>query len=178
MQKAELAALRRSDYRPPDHWIDAVELDFDLRDAETVVRAKLALRRNAEVNQESRPLVLDGCELETRRVALDGRELGPEGCRIEAETLTVLDPPDSFTLETEVVLHPERNTRLVGLYRSGESYYTDLEPQGFRRLTWFLDRPDVMARYTTRIEADRRRAPVLLSNGNLEAAGELAGGRH
>jgi aminopeptidase N len=178
MGKTEHSALRRADYLPPDHWIDALELDFDLREAETFVRARLSVRRNAEVNGGGRPLALDGCELETRRVALDGKVLGPERCRIAAETLTVLDPPESFVLETEVVLHPERNTRLVGLYRSGENHYTDLEPQGFRRLTWFLDRPDVMARYTTRIEADKRRAPVLLSNGNPDGAGELPGGRH
>jgi aminopeptidase N len=178
MGKTKLFALRRADYRPPDHWIDAVELDFDLRAEETVVRAHLKVRRNADANPDGRPLVLHGVELETRRVAVDGRTLEQGGYRIEEDTLVLEGLPDACTVSTEVVLHPELNTRLSGLYRSGKNFYTDLEPEGFRRLTWFLDRPDVMARYTTRIEAYKKLAPIMLSNGNRREAGDLPGGRH
>ncbi|MEM7305256.1 MAG: aminopeptidase N [Planctomycetota bacterium] len=178
MPKTALPALRRLDYRAPDFFIDTVDLDFDLREEQTVVRARLSVRRNEGQEFAGRPLVLHGEELTTRRVTVDGVDVAEEVFRDAQSTLQLDGVPDSFTLETEVVLHPEKNTRLLGLYRSGGNFYTDLEPEGFRRVTWFLDRPDVMARFTTRIEADRDRCPVLLSNGNPAGAGELDGGRH
>jgi aminopeptidase N len=173
-----LAALRRSDYRPPDYWIREVHLDVRLAEGGTLVRTRLELERNLEVNRARRTLLLQGVELETRRVAVDGRTLAAGEYVLGAEHLEIPELPDACVLETEVVLYPERNTRLVGLYRSGKTYYTDLEPEGFRRLTWFLDRPDVMARYRVRIEAEHAHAPVLLSNGNRVDGGELPGGRH
>jgi aminopeptidase N len=178
MPTTALAALRRLDYRPPDFLIDTVELDFDLREDGTRVAARLAVRRNPAENPGGRPLVLHGKLLETLRVAVDGRDLGPGEYVESDEELEIPEVPDAFTLETEVRIHPERNTALLGLYRSGGSFYTDLEPEGFRRLTWFLDRPDVMARYTTRIEADRAACPVLLANGNPAGAGPAGDGRH
>jgi aminopeptidase N len=184
MPTTALQALRRTDYRAPDFLIDTVELEFDLRASDTRVRARLALRRNAAENPGGRPLVLHGGRLETVSIAVDGRALEPGEYAESPDSpdfigkLVVHDAPDRFTLSTEVRIDPDANTSLVGLYRSGGNYYTDLEPEGFRKLTWFLDRPDVMARYTTRIEADKASCPVLLANGNPAGAGELAGGRH
>ena len=171
-------SLRRADYRPPAFWIDTVDLDFDLREKETIVRATLTGYRNKDENPANRPLVLQGEQLKTRRVASHGVELDPLSYVETDHTLTLVNAPDRFTISTAVALYPQDNTSLVGLYRSGSNYYTDLEPMGFRRLTWFLDRPDVMARFRTRIEADRSSCPVLLSNGNLVEQGEAADGRH
>ncbi|MEW6074399.1 MAG: aminopeptidase N [Planctomycetota bacterium] len=168
----------RRDYRPPDHWIDAVDLDFDLREAVTTVTATIRGRRNAAVNDGGAPLVLAGGKLVLCSVSLDGRPLGTNECEAGEERLVVPGVPDSFTLTTVVEIRPQDNTALSGLYRSNGNYCTQCEAEGFRRITYFLDRPDVMARYTTRIEADAARCPVLLSNGNRVASGELAGGRH
>jgi aminopeptidase N len=112
------------------------------------------------------PLVLAGQGLETLALAIDGRTLGAREYGIEDDALEIPAPPERFTLESLVRIHPERNTALSGLYRSSGNFCTQCEAHGFRRITWFLDRPDVMARYAVRIEADRERYPVLLSNGN------------
>ncbi len=167
----------RSDYRPPAYWIDRVDLDFDLGAAQTRVRARLELRRNADAAPDA-PLVLDGEELELLAVAVDGRRLSPGDYLLGEESLTLPRVPERFALETEVAIHPDQNTRLSGLYASGSMLCTQCEAHGFRRITWFLDRPDVMARFSARLEADRARHPVLLSNGNRVEAGELPGGRH
>jgi aminopeptidase N len=170
--------VHRRDYRPPDYRIDTVDLDFDLREDETLVRAKLAIRRDPGVLGDAPPLVLAGQGLETLALAIDGRTLGAREYGIEDDALEIPAPPERFTLESLVRIHPERNTALSGLYRSSGNFCTQCEAHGFRRITWFLDRPDVMARYAVRIEADRERYPVLLSNGNRIAQEEVAGGRH
>ncbi|MDJ0867448.1 MAG: aminopeptidase N [Myxococcota bacterium] len=170
--------VHRLDYRPPDYWIDRVDLHVALGETGTRVRARLALRRNEMLAGDPPPLVLDGEGLETHRVAVDGRELGAGEFHVGEERLSIASVPARFELETEVTIHPERNTALLGLYRSGSMFCTQCEAMGFRRITWFLDRPDVMARYTTTIEADRASCPVLLSNGNRVEARELDGGRH
>jgi aminopeptidase N len=170
--------VHRRDYRPPDYRIDTVELWFDLHEDRATVKARLEVHRDPSLAGDAPPLVLDGESLTLLRVAIDGRELPKGRYHVGDESLTIESPPARFVLETEVEIHPEKNTALSGLYRSGGLFCTQCEAHGFRRITYFLDRPDVMASYTTHIEAERARYPVLLSNGNREAGGELPGGRH
>jgi aminopeptidase N len=169
--------IHRRDYRPPDHWIDTVDLEFELDEAVTRVRATLSVRRNTAVAPAGAALRLDGEKLALVAVAVDGRELGANEYRVEPDALVVPDMPDEFTLVTLVEIEPQNNTELTGLYRSGASLCTQCEAEGFRRITYFLDRPDVMARYTTTIVADGKRWPVLLSNGNRVEERELSDGR-
>ncbi len=161
------------DYTPPAYLIDSVDLDFAIGAAATVVTATLALRRNPAATAQ--PLVLDGEELETLAVRVDGQAAAYE---LTPTTLTLAKTPERFALQTVVRIAPDQNTRLSGLYRSRDGYFTQCEAQGFRRITWFLDRPDVMSTYTVTLHADRARFPVLLANGNPVAAGEEADGRH
>ena len=165
------------DYSPPGFLIDEAELFFDLREAGTRVRSRLHIRRNPAV-PASDAIRLDGEGLEPVRVAMDGLELPPEAWRVEDGDLVIAGVPGHFVLETEVEIHPEANTALEGLYRSGGMYCTQCEAEGFRRITWFLDRPDVMTRFRVTLEADRVRFPVLLSNGNPGAVEAIDGGRH
>lgn len=172
----------RKDYREPEFWIDDVELDFDLADDGVIVAAKLQMRRRQGAASDA-PLTLLGDELETLSVSVDGAQLasGEAGYVASSESLTVHAVPadeSSFTLETKVRIHPETNKTLSGLYRSSGNFCTQCEAEGFRRITWFLDRPDVMATYRVRIEADKEKYPVLLSNGNRIGQGEAANGRH
>jgi aminopeptidase N len=167
------------DYQPPAFLVDAVDLHVDLRERATRVRARLALRRNPALpGGEGSALRLNGEQLALRSVAIDGRPLAADEYAVDAESLTVYAVPDAFALETEVEIVPEDNTALEGLYTSGSMYCTQCEAEGFRKITWFPDRPDVMARFTTTIAADRARYPVLLSNGNPVASGDLEDGRH
>ncbi len=170
--------IRLADYRPPPWTIDTVDLCFDLREKGTRVFSRMTLARNPTATERADRLRLDGEALTPVCIRLDGSELHGDRYRIDDEGLTLFDPPDRFVLETEVEIAPEDNTRLEGLYRSGGLFCTQCEAEGFRRITWYLDRPDVMARFNVRIEADRARYPVLLSNGNPMEAGELPGGRH
>jgi aminopeptidase N len=167
--------IRLADYRPPAFLIDEVELDFSLEPSATRVKARLKVHRSGE---HSEPLVLDGVRLEFERVAIDGQALGANGYQLTDETLTIPDVPESFTLETEVVIDPEANTYLEGLYMSAGRFCTQCEPEGFRKVTYWPDRPDVLSRFTVRMEADRAAYPRLLANGNLMASGDLEGGRH
>ena len=167
--------IRRADYTPPPFLIETVDLDVELGKKTTDVRARLAVRRNPAAVAKPLDLVLDGKKMELVSVRLDGE---PAGHQATAETLTVRGVPESFALEITTRLRPQENTELTGLYKSRDLFCTQCEAEGFRRITYFLDRPDVMARYTTRIVADRALAPVLLSNGNLVESGLLADGRH
>ena len=176
MKEASPRTIKLSEYQPPSYLVDTADLTFDLREQGTRVVARLALRRNPL--GPGGPLRLDGEGLEPVWVRLDGSELSTQRYRIDGESLTLFDPPEACVLETEVRIAPERNTALEGLYRSGGIFCTQCEPEGFRKITWFIDRPDVMARYTVRIEADKTAFPVLLSNGNPREAGELPDGRH
>jgi aminopeptidase N len=163
------------DYRPPDWLVETVDLDVSLDPKATRVRATLALKPNPQAAAPA-PLVLDGDGLDLRSLKLDGAVLAPELYVADPDRLTIAQPPQRpFRLEIETVLDPSANSRLMGLYRSGATYCTQCEAEGFRRITYFPDRPDVMAVYTTRVEADRADAPVLLANGNLIASGEVAG---
>src|SRR5499427_5014421 len=169
------------DYRPPNYLIDHVDLDVALAPERTRVEARLKLRPNPALGRaEAGPLRLDGELLELGRVALDGRELAPPHYRLSDKDLVIEKPPArAFVLELVTYCNPEANKALSGLYRSRGIYCTQCEAQGFRRITYFLDRPDVLATYTTRIEAERSEAPVLLSNGNPVEHGISPGGnRH
>jgi aminopeptidase N len=171
-------AVYRRDYRSPEYAIDSVDLHFELDEALTVVTAKLAVQREPVRVGDVPPLVLDGEDLTLRSVSIDGRALAKSEYHLEDESLTITTPPERFELETVVEIRPEQNTSLSGLYKTSGNYCTQCEAHGFRRITYFLDRPDVMARYTTHIEADRERYPVLLSNGNRTEEETLADGRH
>src|SRR5438094_3895139 len=169
---------RLADYRPPDFLVDTVDLVFDLGESDTRVASHVTLRRNPTAATPAAPLRLDGDEVELAALALDGRPLTPADYRREPDgALVVPQVPDSFALDIETRIAPERNTALSGLYISGGNFCTQCEPEGFRRITYFLDRPDVMARYSVTIRADKTRFPVLLSNGNPAGAGDLSEGR-
>ena len=169
---------RLADYRPPAFVIDTVDLVFDLGEEKTSVKARLSVRRNPAAPERDAALKLDGKELELVSLALDGQSLGPNRYQKDAESLTIPGVPDGFTLDIETRTEPQNNTVLAGLYKSGGNFCTQCEPEGFRRITYFIDRPDMMARYTTTILADKARYPVLLSNGNPVDRGDAAGGRH
>ena len=171
--------VRLADYRPPAFLIDTVDLTFELGEAETRVKSRLAVRRNPEAADPAAPLELDGDALELMSLALDGERLGSNRYRMTSEGgLVVEDVPDAFALEVETRIDPQDNTALSGLYVSGGNFCTQCEPEGFRRIAYFVDRPDVMARYTVTIVADKGRCPVLLSNGNPAGSGEAEKGRH
>ena len=170
--------IRLADYQPPSFLIDAVDLVFELGEEKTSVKARLSVRRNPAATAPSAPLKLDGRELELVSIALDGEALGPNRFVVDDEALTIASVPEEFTLDIETRIEPQNNTVLSGLYKSGGNFCTQCEPEGFRRITYFLDRPDVMARFTTTILADKARYPVLLSNGNPADQGESSNGRH
>ena len=144
--------IRLADYRPPAFLVDEVHLDFALDPKATRVKARLKVRRNGE---GSDPLVLDGVRLKLERVAIDGVEIGDNRYQLADESLTVPDVPETFTLETEVVIDPQANTFLEGLYMSAGRFCTQCEPEGFRTVTYWPDRPDVLSRFTVRMEADK-----------------------
>jgi aminopeptidase N len=171
MREPQPKTIYLKDYTPPPYRVDEVDLDVDIRDDHALVRARLAIHRESGGG----PLVLDGEELELVCVSLDGRAARHE---VTPERLTVYDLPERFTLETLSRIVPQKNTELEGLYATKSGFVTQCEAEGFRRITWYIDRPDVMARYTTTIHADSKRYPVLLSNGNLSGSGEEGGGRH
>lgn len=178
MLNPTLRAVYLKDYSPPAFLISTIELDVDIRDEYTRIKAILAVVRNPLAADAKSPLILDGEELELESVRIDGRELSKDQFTLDAERLAIAQVPDAFVLETAVRIRPQHNTRLMGLYASRDGYFTQCEAEGFRRITFFVDRPDVMARYTTTIRADKVRYPVLLSNGNPVGRGEEAGGRH
>ena len=167
--------IRLEDYRPPAFLIDRIDLEFELEPKATRVRATMAVRRN---EGQDGPLTLDGVRLKLISAAIDGRILTPAEYELTPEHLTIADAPAAFTLQTEVEIDPEGNTALEGLYMSGGRFCTQCEAEGFRKITYFPDRPDVLSRFTVRIEADKAAYPRLLSNGNLVEAGDLPGGRH
>ena len=170
---------RLADYWPPEFLIDDVDLVFDLEPSDTRVVAHLLLRRNPDAGTGQAPLRLDGDEIELIALSLDGRLLGAADYRIEPDGALVVEKvPDRFALDVTTRIAPERNSALSGLYVSGGNFCTQCEPEGFRRITYFLDRPDVMARYAVTLRADKARFPILLSNGNPAGAGDLTDGRH
>lgn len=176
MREATPRTIHRKDYTPPPYFVEHVDLGFELGDPVTRVEACLTLRRNPALPPG--PLVLDGQELELKRVAVDGRELAPHEYTLTEDHLDLGILPERCTVETSVEIRPGGNTSLEGLYLSSGNFCTQCEAEGFRKITFYPDRPDVMARFSTTISADPARCPVLLSNGNPVARGELPDGRH
>ncbi len=171
-------AILRHDYRPPAFLIDDVDLHVTLDPAASTVRSRLLLRRNAAHGDPAAPLRLDGEAIELVAIALDDTPLSPNRYSLEADgTLVIADMPEAAVLEIVVRNNPGANSELSGLYLSGGNYFTQCEAEGFRRITYFPDRPDVMTRFTTTIVADRKTVPVLLSNGNPDASG-VSGDTH
>src|SRR5690349_7843628 len=166
--------VRRTDYTPPSFLIDSVSLEFDLAPEQTTVRNTMRVRRNPEAVREG-SLELVGEKLTFISAVADG---APADVVVGEGSLTVKDVPDSVELTLTGVCAPSANTTMMGLYVSRGNFFTQCEAEGFRRITWFLDRPDVMSTYTVTLRADKVAYPVLLSNGNLVDQGELADGRH
>ncbi|MBF0340728.1 MAG: aminopeptidase N [Magnetococcales bacterium] len=169
---------RLADYTPPVYRVETVHLEIDLHEQETLVFSRMALRRNPEAVTPENTLRLDGRDLELQSIHLDGQPLSPDRYTLDGEHLVVPGAPESCTLEIRTRIHPEKNLSLEGLYRSRGLYCTQCEAEGFRKITFYPDRPDVMARFTVRLSADRESCPVLLSNGNLIQTGELPDNRH
>ena len=176
MRTDQPVTIRRLDYTPPAHTVDTIALVFDLDPQHTRVTATMQLRRLPDAATDA-PLWLDGDSLTLLSASIDGQPVSAERLHADAHGLRIDAPPAVFTLVTEVMICPADNTALNGLYVSNGSFYTQCEAQGFRRITYFPDRPDVMARYTVDIIADTSRWPVLLSNGNLVESLTLPDGR-
>jgi len=174
MRTEEPRAIHLADYKAPDFRIETVHLNFALDPQATRVTAKLEIVRKTP----TAPLVLHGEELKLISVTLDGAVLAERDYHLDAKALTIANVPDRFVLETVCEIAPAVNLALEGLYQSGGMFCTQCEPEGFRRITWFLDRPDNLSVFTVRIEAAKEQYPVLLSNGNRLEAGGLGGGRH
>ena len=178
MKESKARTVYRGDYTPPDFQVSKVELDVRLFEEETIVISHLKVKAREPNAPSPKPLVLDGEQMELLEIKLDGQPLHTRQYSIDSVSLTLPSVPDVFDLEIKVRIHPEQNTSLEGLYRSGTMFCTQCEAEGFRRITYFPDRPDVMACYRTRIEADSKLYPVLLSNGNPIDSGVLEEGRH
>jgi len=165
----------RSDYQPVPFGFESVAMEFQLFADHALVKTTLQVRRS-QVGSED--LVLHGEELNTLSIAVDGRILGEEEYTLNAESLRVPGLPEACELETQVRIEPQNNLQLSGLYQSSGNFCTQCEAEGFRRITWFLDRPDVMCTFKVRVEGELATCPVLLSNGNKTAEGHLDDGRH
>ena len=174
------------DYQAPAFLIDETHLRFELGETSTQVSSRLLMRRNPlYVEHSNAPLVLNGQDMECVSVRVDGRELAADEYTVGEETLTILQFPEAvdnsgtvFTLECVTKIKPQDNTSLEGLYKSKKMFCTQCEAEGFRKITYYLDRPDVMSKFTTTVVADEARYPILLSNGNAIAKGKEDGGRH
>jgi len=178
MREPQPQTIYLKDYAPPAFLVEHVELDVDIRRDDALVQARLRIRRNPKAPDPKAPLALDGDELELLSVAIDGTLLRDNAYSLDPERLVIPALRDAFTLETVSRIVPHRNTKLEGLYATKSGFVTQCEAQGFRRITWFIDRPDVMARYRVTVHADKAAYPVLLSNGNLVSSGDEPAGRH
>jgi aminopeptidase N len=178
MREPQPKTIQLKDYSPPPFLIDSIDLDVEIREDDALVKAALAVRRNPQGDKTVASLILDGDELELVSASLNKTILQKTQYAVTAEKLTIPGVPDSFTIETVTRIVPQKNTKLEGLYATKHGFVTQCEAQGFRRITWFIDRPDVMARYTVAIHADKAKYPVLLSNGNLVSSENEGGGRH
>ena len=176
MRTEQPQTIYLKDYRQPDYWIDETHLTFELFEDHALVHSRLFIRRNGDAGLV--PLVLDGQQLELVSVALGDQTLAPTDYQADEHSLTLHPQAAEFELAITTRIEPQNNTALEGLYKSGGMFCTQCEAEGFRKITYYLDRPDVMSRFTTTILADRGSYPILLSNGNLIASGEHEGGRH
>ncbi len=179
MRTEQPKVIHLKDYQVPDYLIDETHLTFELYEDRTQVHAQLVMRRNPERPAgKLPPLELHGQQLELLSIALNDRELGLGDYQISEDCLTLQPDSDAFVIDTSVVIHPETNTALEGLYKSGSMFCTQCEAEGFRKITYYLDRPDVMSKFTTTVSAEQKAYPVLLSNGNPIASGSEDNGRH
>ncbi|MFV3333638.1 aminopeptidase N [Pseudomonas sp. NY15437] len=178
MRTEQPKVIYLKDYQAPEYLIDETNLTFELYEDHTLVHAQLVMRRNPERGDGLPPLVLDGQQLELLSVALDDQALEAGQYQLDENHLTLQPTANTFTVDSTVRIHPESNTALEGLYKSGKMFCTQCEAEGFRKITYYLDRPDVMSSFTTTLSAEQHKYPVLLSNGNPVASGSEEGGRH
>jgi len=167
-----------ADYQQPNFLIDDVFLDIKLGETSTEVIAKLQIRRNPNAAHPNAALVLNGEQLKTQWVALDGHKLSRGKYTVTKNELTISQPPENFVLETSVIIKPQKNTQLEGIYKSNGIFCSQCEAEGFRRITWYMDRPDILARYRTQISGNKKKYPVLLSNGNCTNTETFKDGTH
>ncbi len=178
MRTEQPKVIYLKDYQAPEYLIEETNLTFELYEDHTLVHAQLVMRRNPERGDGLPPLVLDGQQLELLSVALDDQALEAGQYQLDENHLTLQPTANTFTVDSTVRIHPESNTALEGLYKSGKMFCTQCEAEGFRKITYYLDRPDVMSSFTTTLSAEQHKYPVLLSNGNPVASGSEEGGRH
>ena len=176
MKHTEAKTIYLKDYQQPAFWIDTVDLVFDLEDDHAMVTASVDYKRNDDSTEKD--IELFGTELELERIAINGYELDNDDYQLTDTGMILSNLADEFTLVITTKIYPQKNTSLEGLYQSSGNFCTQCEAQGFRKITYFLDRPDVMGKFTTTIRADKKTIPVLLSNGNLIDSGDLENGRH
>ncbi|MGF0336280.1 aminopeptidase N [Ectopseudomonas toyotomiensis] len=178
MRTEQSKTIYLKDYQVPDYLIDETHLTFELFEDHSLVHAQLVMRRNPEAGAGLPKLVLDGQHLELLELKLDDRELNAGDYSLTDSHLTLQPTQERFVVDSSVRIHPESNTALEGLYKSGTMFCTQCEAEGFRKITFYLDRPDVMSKFTTTVSAEQHAYPVLLSNGNPIASGSEEGGRH
>ncbi len=179
MTNTKPVTIHRHDYTAPAYWVDTVEMGFDLDPTNTQVSTRITMQRNSASPNKDVELLGDGIKLVALR--MNGKTLRKSakgGYTITDGKLRIADAPDALTLEIATRVNPEKNTSMMGLYISNGNFFTQCEAEGFRKITWFPDRPDVMAKYTVMLRGDKKKYPVLLSNGNLVEQGDLPGGRH
>ncbi|MDH4024147.1 MAG: aminopeptidase N [Desulfuromonadales bacterium] len=176
--KSKLQTIYLKDYRPPSYLVETVDLHIELSPAQTKVCTTIQIKANPDCSEKRAGLHLYGRQLELLSIKLDGRELTAGEYQVDSEGLTIPVVPERFVLETLVEINPDGNTALEGLYRASEIFCTQCEAQGFRKITFYPDRPDVMARFTTTLVGELETTPVLLANGNLIESGHLDDGRH
>ncbi|WP_122745406.1 aminopeptidase N [Pseudomonas viridiflava] len=178
MRTEQPTMIYLKDYQAPEYLIDETNLTFELFDDHSLVHAQLVMRRNPARGAGLPPLVLDGQHLELLSVNLDDVELTAVDYQLTEDHLTLHPKAERFTVDSTVRIHPETNTALEGLYKSSGMFCTQCEAEGFRKITYYLDRPDVMSKFTTTVSAEKHSFPILLSNGNPVASGEEKDGRH
>ena len=176
MRTDTAVAIHRQDYQPPSYLVESIDIGFDLDPGHTRVAARSTLRRNPDSKQ--RDLILHGDSLQLVALRMNGKSLSKREYSLRGGMLRIPNAPDHVVLEIETLIEPEKNTSLMGLYVSNGNFFTQCEAEGFRKITYFPDRPDVMAKYRIMLRADKQQYPVLLSNGNLIEEGDLGDGRH
>src|SRR3990167_3152395 len=166
------------DYQISDYLIEKVDLEFNLEEEFTLVKSRLVVQMNPASANPASDLVLQGEALDLVSLALDNNALDKTQFNVSDRDLTIFNVPKNFIVDIQTRIKPQKNTALSGLYKSSGNFCTQCEAHGFRRITYFLDRPDVMSRYSTTIIADEKKYPILLSNGNLMASGKSEQGKH
>jgi aminopeptidase N len=170
------ATIYRKDYIAPGYWVDTVDMGFDLHPKRTHVATRLSMRRNHDSSEKD--IILFGENINLLQLRMNGTNLKKNGYSLQNNRLSIFNAPDDVILEIETSIAAEKNTTMSGLYMSNGNFFTQCEAEGFRSITYFPDRPDVMAKYTVMLRADKNAYPILLSNGNLIEQGDLDDGRH